>query len=113
VKNNNKKPLPGGLSERDIRPARVARVSAKVAKLFKECGYLRTPPGLREDGHARVGGHRGYEVRFIAHSRLECQRIVRLLKACHIETGRPFNKGQQWRVPVYGRELFVALKDSQ
>ncbi len=99
--------------ERAPDAGRMAMVPAKIRKLFKHCGYLRTPPADAHNGHDRTGGHRGYEVRFMAHSRDECQKIVRLLKACRIDPGKPFNKGQQWRVPVYGRKLFVALQDDR
>lgn len=92
---------------------KTAQVPAKVIRLFRQCGYLRTPPASSHNGHDRAGGHRGYEVRFMAHSREECQKIVRLLKACRIDPGKPFNKGQQWRVPVYGRRLFVALQETK
>lgn len=111
MKNNTRKPSGGVAVERGSRTAKALHVSTKLVKLFKQCGYLRTPPDARENGNLRVGGHRGYEVRFMAHSRDECQKIVQVLQGCHVETGKPFNKGRQWRVPVYGRELFAALRD--
>jgi hypothetical protein len=88
-------------------------VPAKVVELFKHCGYLRTPPSVGSHEPGRAGSHRGYEVRFMAHNRDECQKIVRLLKACRIKPGKPFNKGRQWRVPVYGRTLFLALQETE
>jgi hypothetical protein len=110
---NAKKAMSPITPERAPEPGRTAVVPAKVRKLFKHCGYLRTPPDSAPNGHDRTGGHRGYEVRFMAHSRDECQKIIRMLKACRIDPGKPFNKGQQWRVPVYGRRLFVALQEEQ
>ena len=113
MKNNVRKSFAESASERGRRTAKAVRVPAKVMRLFKQCGYLRTPPADRQNGHAPEGGHRGYEVRFMAHSRDECQKIVHVLKACRIETGKPFNKGHQWRIPVYGREVFAALKGAR
>jgi len=89
-----------------------ASVPAKVVELFKQCGYVRTPPSVGPGEPGRAGSHHGYEVRFMAHNRDECQKIVRLLKTCGIKPGKPFNKGRQWRVPVYGRTLFFALQEA-
>lgn len=112
MKNNARRPLAAVALGREVSTRKAVRVSAKVRQLFKQCGYLRTPPKSPENGNVREGGHRGYEVRFMAHSRQECHKIVALLKECHIPYGKPFNKGQQWRIPVYGRGIFAALKDS-
>jgi hypothetical protein len=87
-------------------------VSVDIVRLFKRCGYLRAAPEPRTNGNGSGSGHRGYEVRFMAHSREECQRILRMLKASHIGPGKPFNKGHQWRIPVYGRDVFMALSHS-
>ncbi len=113
MKNNLTKASVETASDLRHRTAKPGRVSGKVVRLFKQCGYLRTPPDAKQNGHPRASGHRGYEVRFMAHSRDECHKIVQLLKANHIETGKPFNKGQQWRVPVYGHDLFVTLRNSR
>lgn len=84
-------------------------LSKDVIALFRQCGYLRKPPASGAGRRAPGSAHRGYEVRFMAHSRAECQEIVRTLKASNIRPGRPFHTANQYRVPVYGRELFEAL----
>lgn len=97
--------------DRTPEARKTASVPAKVVQLFRHCGYLRTPPPAGSREPDVPGSHRGYEVRFMAHSLEECQKIVRLLKACHIKPGKPFGKGRHWRVPVYGRTLFFALQE--
>jgi len=82
----------------------------QLAREYGDRAYLRQAP----DRKAAPGTHRGYEVRFIAHSAAERDAIVRLLREAGIAPGKPFATGKAWRVPVYGKEaverLTAALK---
>lgn len=111
--NKKDKSLARGRAKRQTaHDASKSSLSAEVVRLFRRCGYLRQPPKLKGEADEAFVSHRGYEVRFMAHSRDECLKIVRTLKASRIKPGKPFNKGRQWRVPVYGRQVFLAIKDS-
>ena len=67
-------------------------------------GYTRTP----RDPDAPTS-HRGYELRFTARDGAERDHIVGLLRRVGIKAGKPFSKGAQWRIPVYGDNAVSSL----
>jgi hypothetical protein len=75
----------------------------ELARYFAANGYYRGRP-------ARQGTHRGYECRLAARDKEERDVIVDLLKRAGIPAGKPFAKGKQWRIPVYGKEVLSLLQ---
>lgn len=76
-----------------------ARVVHELFRYFWRSGYARS---AREDRDHKT--HRGYEVRFGAHNREECLRILLLLDLAGFKAGTPFRKASHFRIPVYGRD---------
>ncbi len=54
---------------------------------------------------------KGYEIRFVAKSDAECREIAHALEECGFNPGKPFKKGTQIIVPLYGREALIKLKE--
>lgn len=79
-----------------------------LAKLFQRNGYIRRHDPKRRKKE-KAGYHKGDEVRFTAESRQELAHIRRLLRQAGFTPGRPFTKGTQYRLPVYGREKVQKL----
>jgi len=77
----------------------------RLAKGYGKQGYVRGSP----DRRAQPRTHRGYEVRFIAHSAAERDEIVALLREAGEAPGKPFATGKAWRIPVYGEEAAARL----
>jgi hypothetical protein len=83
-------------------------VIERLTALFRSNGYIRGQnPNKRDLGRRKY--HKGYEVRFIAHSAAELKRIRRLLRSAGFAVGRPFKKGNQWRQPLYGADRVERL----
>ncbi len=97
-------------SSSTVKRARAAKVKAipqaridQLTALFDQQGYMRRPDKKRRR-KTPASYKKGYEIRLIAHSREELLSIRRLLETCGIKLGRAFEKGAQWRQPIYGRE---------
>lgn len=87
-----------------VVPRRARTATAKqLAAYFQRNGYVRTQDVERvaEDGWSKY--KKGDEVRLVAESEEELQDIQRLLREAGFEPGRPFAKGRQLRLPIYGR----------
>lgn len=97
---SGKDPVGGGVSP---------HLAAELAELFRRNGYLRRQSSarVRRDGWDRY--KKGDEIRFVANSREELRRIEALLRKVGFRPGRPFAKGRQFRLPVYGRNAVAAL----
>ena len=83
------------------------RVSKAVVKqlawFFHRNGYVRR---LSLERRSELGWQiykKGDEVRLVANSHTELADIQRLLQAAGFKPGKPFQKGQQYRQPIYGR----------
>ena len=84
----------------------------ELAALFHRNGYVRPPAEKRLAGESCGRFRRGYEFRLTAASKSELSFIRDLLRQADFPPGRPFQKGRQYRQPVYGREeleRFLAL----
>lgn len=80
------------------------RAAAKQLKAFYDRnGYLRqqNPKRLAKEGRDYK---KGDEIRLVAASAAELKEIRRLLKAAGFTPGNPFQKSNQWRQPLYGRQ---------
>jgi hypothetical protein len=77
---------------------------AELAELFSRNGYVRRADDDRRDSEGSGAYKKGDEVRLAAQSSAELARIRKLLVALGFKPGRPFQKGKQFRQPLYGRE---------
>jgi hypothetical protein len=84
-------------------------VAERLSAVFRRNGYVRrqSPRRLAAEGYR--GYKKGDEVRFIATSRSELASIQRWLRRAGFEPGRPFAKGRQFALPVYGRTAVQQL----
>ena len=88
-----------------------AEAVARLADLFHRSGYVRrqNPDRLAAEGR---GYKKGDEIRLVADTAGDLKVIRQLLRAAGFDPGRPFQKSNQWRQPVYGRAAvarFLAL----
>ncbi len=77
----------------------------RLGRTYGEQVYLRSAP----DRKAEPRTHRGYELRFIAHSAAERDELLSLLREAGETPGKPFATGGAWRIPVYGKEAVERL----
>ena len=78
-------------------------VAKQLAEFFHRNGYVRQ---VNLDRRAEVTAQvykKGDEVRLVANSVDELAIIQELLLAAGFKFGKPFQKGQQFRQPIYGR----------
>lgn len=54
---------------------------------------------------------KGYEIRFVAKDRKELSEMKSLLKEAGLAAGKPFDKFNQFVLPVYGKEKYFRFKD--
>ncbi len=75
----------------------------QLTQLFCRNGCLRLPNETRQqEGHAKY--KKGYEVRLVAYSKTELNKIRRLLRQTGFDLGNPYQKGPRMVQPVYGKE---------
>jgi hypothetical protein len=88
----------------DATPRASTGSSRELARYFRRNGYVRwqNPKRLARDGY--MGYKKGDEVRLTAQDEQELQYIHELLVQAGFRPGHPFVKGQQYRLPIYGRE---------
>ncbi|RMG16897.1 MAG: hypothetical protein D6731_05110 [Planctomycetota bacterium] len=79
-------------------------VAERLAAFFHRNGYVRWQRRERaeEEGWGRY--KKGDELRLVANTASELREIRELLEEAGFRPGRPFQKGSQFRVPVYGRD---------
>lgn len=83
--------------------ATTRRLLRQLASYFFRNGYMR----VQNEGRLAKEGRRykkGDEIRFAAQSRAELGVIRQLLRRAGFKPGKPFEKGKQYRLPVYGRK---------
>lgn len=84
---------------------------AWLAECYRRNGYLRWQNEKRL-AHEPYGSYKkGYELRLVAVSGDEYQRIVATLKMLGFKPGAAFSKGRQKRVPIYGRTAVLHFLD--
>jgi len=82
-----------------------------LRELFRRNGYVRRQNLVRvvNEGWGRY--RKGEEVRLVANSAQELRLVRQLLRQAGFTPGRPFAKGQQYRQPVYGRQVVARFLD--
>ena len=78
--------------------------TAQLRRLFLRNGYVRYQSAERiaEDGPRRY--KKGDEIRFVVSSKKELAAAERWLRQIAVRPGKPFSKGLQFALPVYGRD---------
>jgi hypothetical protein len=95
----------------DPPPLGDAPVGELLGWFFRRNGYVRRVNATRREEEGRLY-HKGDEVRLVAHTKVELIYLRDLLERAGFKPGRPFQKGSQFRQPLYGREAvaqFLAL----
>jgi hypothetical protein len=79
--------------------------------IFRRNGYVRrqNPVRVMEEGWREY--RKGDELRLTAGSTGELRLLRQLLRQAGFTPGRPFVKGRQFRLPVYGRKEVARLLD--
>ena len=85
------------------------RVSVALAAYYHRNGYTRRQSVERVERDGPRKYRKGDEIRFTAKSHRELADLQRLLRRAGIKPGRPFSKGRQYRLPVYGRKTVALL----
>jgi len=75
----------------------------ELAKLFARNGVLRLPDTEQRAKNPRTY-KKGYEVRFVAHSKQELHRIKRLLRQAGFPVAASFTKARRYVQPLYGKQ---------
>jgi hypothetical protein len=82
----------------------ITRRQSELAAAYRRNGVLRLPD---QERRARKGPsyHKGYEIRLVAFSRKELQRVRRLLREEGYPVSRAFAKVHRLVQPLYGKEV--------
>lgn len=75
----------------------------ELARFFRRNGYIRYQKQERLTREGYMGYKKGDEVRMTAQNLPELEGIRQLLMRAGFTPGRPFVKGKQYRLPIYGR----------
>lgn len=88
----------------DATPRPSPETIRELKRFFRRNGYVRqqNPERLALEGYADY--KKGDEVRLTAQDEQELEVIRELLGRAGFRPGRPFEKGRQYRLPIYGRE---------
>lgn len=93
------------------KPPKVKKaVAKKIAEYFVRNGYLRLPDE-KPSKKKKTVTKKGYEIRFVAKDRKELSEMKSLLKEAGLEAGKPFDKFNQFVLPVYGKEKYLRFKE--
>jgi hypothetical protein len=82
-----------------------AAAQKELRERFRANGYVRRQNAARVKKEGFRGYHKGDEVRLVADSKADLNAIRRHLRALGFEPGNAFQKGNQFRQPLYGREV--------
>ncbi|GMU96041.1 hypothetical protein [Ignavibacterium album] len=92
------------------QPPKVKKaVVKKIADYFKRNGYFRLPDEkpLKKNSTSK----KGYEIRFVAKDKKELGEMKSLLKEIGLMPGKPFDKFNQFVLPVYGKEKYLRFRN--
>jgi len=107
--------VPGGVSElhrsarhmKSLVPpfsSRESRIAvSQLISVFRRNGYVRSVNAARRRLEGQ-GYKKGYEIRFVATSESEADRIRRWIELIGWRPGASFVHANQIRIPVYGRD---------
>lgn len=85
-------------------------VVKKLADYFVRNGYVRLPKETPKTKKSS-GSRKGYEIRFVAKNKSELKELKQLLAEADFKSGKPFDKFNQFVLPVYGKEQFFRFKE--
>ncbi|MFN3872307.1 MAG: hypothetical protein ACK4R9_04840 [Ignavibacterium sp.] len=83
-------------------------VVIKIAEYFKRNGYFRLPNDKPQK--KKTTAKKGYEIRFVAKDKKELSEMKSLLKKAGLMPGKPFDKFNQFVLPVYGKEKYLRFR---
>ncbi len=93
------------------KPVKVKKaVVKKIADYFLRNGYLRLP-SENKSKKKKVVSKKGYEIRFVAKDRKELSELKTVLKEAGLTAGKPFDKFNQFVLPVYGKDKYFRFKE--
>ncbi len=75
---------------------------ALLVELFQRSGYMRVPNAERRD-EEKQAYKKGYEIRLVVDTKRELADVRRLLRQLELKGGKPFQKGNRWVQPIYGK----------
>lgn len=78
--------------------------TAQLAAIFERNGYIRLQNSRRLSREGPRSYKKGSEVRLMAKSDAERVYVGELLDILGFTPGRPFAKGRQLCIPIYGRD---------
>jgi len=78
-------------------------VAFALSALFERNGYARQQNSDRVSKEGFEKYKKGDEIRLTAKSKQELSQIRSLLQQAGFKPGKPFIKGRQYRLPIYGR----------
>lgn len=84
---------------------------SELASFFGRNGYVRQFDGQRRDELGTRVYKKGDEIRFVAKSESELEYMQKLLLVAGFRAGKPFRKGRQFCLPVYGVAEVARLKN--
>lgn len=76
----------------------------ELAAFFDRNGYVRCPNASQHEAKGSQLYKKGYEIRLVANSRNELNRIRKFLREAGFRPGAPFAKANQFGQPIYGKE---------
>ena len=85
-------------------PRDLSGVRRKLRRYFRRNGYVRHQNSERLAREGYLGYKKGEEVRLMAQGEQELHGLQDLLLRAGFSPGRPFVKGRQYCLPIYGRE---------
>lgn len=99
---NHKPPVGSIASEPSL-----AVTALELRQCFERNGYVRWQNASRLHRDGYLGYRKGDEVRLTACDREELELLRALLGDAGFQYGRPFAKGRQFRLPIYGRKAVI------
>jgi len=85
--------------------------ASRLAAFYRRNGYCRLQNRRRLAEEGPQSYKKGDEVRLVANSVEELAQMRRLLNQEGFRPGQPFVKGQQFRLPIYGRRQVARFLD--
>jgi hypothetical protein len=77
---------------------------SQLAHFFHRNGCMRVPNETRYLKEGSQKYKKGYEIRLVAQTETELKQIGRLLKQAGFRAGKPYQKGNQMVLPIYGKQ---------
>ena len=82
----------------------------RLIALVRERGYFRVASAAKRKKR-KLKYKRGWETRIPAEDKAEAQTIQQIIRDAGFKPGRPFQKHNQFIVPLYGKEPTLRLQE--